>query len=880
MLTRITSISFLTGILIATSASAGQALSPLLPLNLSWKPITASSILNEKLELFDDEPSKKKTIDEFKGALTRLNKTQSPAEQSKDVALIRQSALKLGPRARVVAELTAARITGGIGSSGQRQSNGTGAWRSHLMTACNIAAKLDEGLHEQTAQQALVLWRKIEAKDSSWASPPIDIKAQKQFKFFKAVIERQAIYDWAKGSTDAALRKYRSVAKSLTGSSDGGVLDLRIIELEHDLYNKTKQLRRWQRVLTEFTAKYQDSQALGSGQDAQVQRIMTRILQLHRQLVDSLAKEALTAKATETNINTALKAIDTYVASPISSEEKERVRALSGGINFHAKRHKAASSIFASLASESQGPKSINFWRKAIRSQTQLADWPPQPPWTDIPKGNAEARKTLAEMYQKVEVDSAAGWDSAAHVGLLFIATGQSDEAMTYWMKKLSKHPSGPNASRAAGWIVESKIKGKQWNELETIGRLLVKGRLIASSKSKTYRPAEVLGLSLIEGGLESLNTSDFKGAITKLQEFNKGWRQDARHDECQYNLALAYHGDHQYRQAVTTMEDFTKLHRRSKFRRDGLKKGGEWTLGLAWDDHVMYFLEAHTREFSSDPDSVNSLNTLADLYLGREIYDSAMRVMETLLGRKDLDGDGRADVARRLMETAARNASNDRALQMSRRIQASFKDNETISAVALSIRARIQAERGRLGELMSIDKAASALDQSQPVIAEAISEIKFLIGESMSRDQFKEEFFSLGARDPKAELEKHYGSYNKIDQIYKSACLSVRTGWCGPALHKTARLGEQFVKAFEQLSIAKTLEPQIIKDFYNRKKAILETVENQAMESDEKSIEQAKSGATNPDWTSAIMWQNGGDWSRERFTSENADHFIQWRTR
>ena len=153
-------------------------------------------------------------------------------------------------------------------------------------------------------------------------------------------------------------------------------------------------------------------------------------------------------------------------------------------------------------------------------------------------------------------------------------------------------------------------------------------------------------------------------------------------------------------------------------------------------------------------------------------------------------------------------------------------------------------------------------------------------MGESMSRDQFKDEFFSLGARDPKAELEKHYGTYNKIDQIYKSACLSVRTGWCGPALHKTARLGERFVKAFEQLSIAKTLEPQIIKDFYNRKKAILETVENQAMESDEKSIEQAKSGATNPDWTSAIMWQNGGDWSRERFTSENADHFIQWRTR
>lgn len=880
MLTRITSISCLTGILIATSASAGQTMSPLLPLNLSWKPITTSSILNEKLELFDDDANQKKTIDEFKGALTRLNKNQSPADQSKDVAIIRQTALKLGPRARVVAELTAARVTGGLSSAGQRQSNGTNAWRSHLITACNIAAKIDDGLHEQTAQQALVLWRKIEVKDSSWASPPIDIKAQKQFKFFKGVVERQAIYEWSRGSTDAALRKYRSVAKSLTGSSDGGALDLRIIELEHQLYDKTKQLRRWQRVLTEFTAKYQDSQALGPGQDAQVQRIMTRILQLHRQLVDSLAKDALTAKATEADVNTAVKAIDTYVAAPISNEEKERVRSLSGEIHFHAKRHKAASSIFASLANESQGAKSINFWRKAIRSQTQLADWPAQPPWADIPKGNAEARRTLSDMYQKVDMDTAAAWDSAAHVGLLLIATGQSDEAITYWMKKLSKHPSGANASRAAGWIVDSKIKGKNWNELESLGRLLVKGRLVATTKAKTYRPAEVLGIALLEGGLESLSTSDFKGAITKLQEFNKGWRQDARHDECQYHLALAYHGDHQYRQAVLTMEEFTKIHPRSKFRRDGLKKGGDWTLGLAWDDHVMYFLETHAREFSSDSDSMNSLNTLTDLYLGREIYDSAMRVMETLLRRKELDADGRADVARRLMDTAARTASADRALQISRRIQASFKDNETISATAFSIRARILADRGRLGELASIDKAAATLDPSQPSIAEAISEIKFLMGETMSRDQFKEEFFSLSARDPKAELEKHYGTYSKIDQVYKSACLSVKTGWCGPALHKTARLGERFVKAFEQLAIAKTLDPQVIKEFYNRKKAILETVENQVMESDEKSIEQAKSGATNPDWTSAIMWQNGGDWSRERFTSENADHFIQWRTR
>jgi hypothetical protein len=327
-------------------------------------------------------------------------------------------------------------------------------------------------------------------------------------------------------------------------------------------------------------------------------------------------------------------------------------------------------------------------------------------------------------------------------------------------------------------------------------------------------------------------------------------------------------------------MEDFTKQHRRSKFRKDGLKKGGEWTMGLAWDDHVMYFLETHAKEFPEDPNATDSLNTLSDLYLGRGIYDSAMRVMNSLLQRKDLDAERKADVAGRLLDTAERFASSDTALRTALRLQAMFKSHELINGTATSVRARVAAEKGNLRELELLDKASTSFDQSQAPLAEITSEIKFLRAETMARNQFKEEFFSLGTQDPAAELEKGYALYNKIDQTYKSACLGVRTSWCGPALHRTARVGEQFLKTFDQLAIAKTLDPKVVKGFYARKKSLLESVENQTMEADEKSLEQAKSGATNPDWTTTIMWQNGGDWSREKYTSENADHYIQWRTR
>ena len=127
----------------------------------------------------------------------------------------------------------------------------------------------------------------------------------------------------------------------------------------------------------------------------------------------------------------------------IPENEKERVRASSGEIHFNAKHHKAAAGVFAALASESQGTKAQNYWRKAIRSQRELAGWPVDPPWSETPRGKSEARVVLLDMYRKIDSDTVAAWDVASHTGLLLVATGQADEAFQYWTSKITKHPSG-----------------------------------------------------------------------------------------------------------------------------------------------------------------------------------------------------------------------------------------------------------------------------------------------------------------------------------------------------------------------------------------------------------------------------------------------------
>jgi hypothetical protein len=426
----------------------------------------------------------------------------------------------------------------------------------------------------------------------------------------------------------------------------------------------------------------------------------------------------------------------------------------------------------------------------------------------------------------------------------------------------------------------QTYIKSKNWDALESLGRIMTKANLTAIHLKTAYRPKELLGIALLENGLNALEANDYKKAIAKLDEYVKGWRGDRRHDEGFYSLAVAYHGDRQFRNAVTTMVAFTKMHTKSKYRHDALIQGGAWTLALTWEDHVMYFLETHALEFPKDRQSISSLQILADLYMGREIYDSAIRVMSILVGRNDLDNGIRHDVARRLLDTAARHGSTATALRTADKLLSNFKNDTLITATALSVKARAFADQRNLQGLNLVDKQIRGLDQSLPGVSELVSEIRFLLADTSALNKFKEPVSSLAARDPKGQLEKGYAEFTELDQLYRSACLPVRTGWCGPAMHRSARLGEEFLKAYDDLDIAKTLDPEDVTSFRNRKKTIIEAVDNLVLESDEKSLEQAKAGATNPDWTTAIMWQNGNDWSHPKFTSDTSGHFIQWHAR
>ncbi len=170
-----------------------------------------------------------------------------------------------------------------------------------------------------------------------------------------------------------------------------------------------------------------------------------------------------------------------------------------------------------------------------------------------------------------------------------------------------------------------------------------------------------------------------------------------------------------------------------------------------------------------------------------------------------------------------------------------------------------------------------ASLNQSDRAVIEAQSEVRYLMGEALAKGAFEGEIFSLASKNPLGDLNKAYSKYEQIRLTYDSACSNASASWCGPALYKSGRVGDQFVKNMEPLDISRTLDQAEVNAFLARKKQIFETVQGRVLAADERAVQQAKAGATNPEWTGPIMWQSESDWQPARVSGETGNGYIQW---
>ncbi|MCX6123429.1 MAG: outer membrane protein assembly factor BamD, partial [Proteobacteria bacterium] len=421
---------------------------------------------------------------------------------------------------------------------------------------------------------------------------------------------------------------------------------MRILEIHKSHYATNLSPESFQQALIGTSEKYRDENALGPTNKPLTKRILAVVQQMHKSLIMSLIKHAKLKEATSGNRKQTLVALDKYLDSA-SEAEKEPLRAAKGEIQFLDGNHIASAATFAALA-ELKGAQAPIYWRLAIRSQQILASWPSEPPWegTGVGSGaNTSApRETLRSMYASIAKPD--DWSSAGQIGLIDLKLNRQAEAFKLFTETLQRNSKGPHAEHAAGLMAFTFLKGKSWQELEDLARVMVKNGLVGAHLKVSYVGNKILGTALLEGGLEKYTGADYKASVTKLDEFVRGWKDHSRHDQAFYQLALAHYSSKSYRLALETMINFTRSYPKTKYRRDALVTGGAWSLSLAWEDHVIYFYESHVREFGLEAQAVTSLETLVNLYMGREFYDAASRVMEIQLSHPLIASETKEDIA------------------------------------------------------------------------------------------------------------------------------------------------------------------------------------------------------------------------------------------
>ncbi len=595
--------------------------------------------------------------------------------------------------AKIMADLEKARQAAGLAANGSRSGKANGDYKTFLFSATAKSGTLTPAKQVDVFTQAVAIWRKVEKADE-WSNPPVSSKVFAEYRGMRAITERQAITAYKKGDTASALKKYTSLAQAFSGSPEGAGIDLRILQIQQRQFAKTGNYRDYEKSLIASGDKYHDDQVLGSPNTARAKQTAISIATMHRQLVDRLIATGMNKKTAAPARKSTIAVIDNYLLTNIAEGEKERVRNAKGELQFILPDHIGAAASFSSLATETKGGKSKDYWRKAIRSQLILSSWTPTAPWDGFSAGKDQARETLKGMYGQITSDG--DWASISQIGLLNLSLNQEAEAFKLWTSTISKSSKSSDAQHAAGYMISTYTKGKRWQEAEDLSRIMIKLNLVGIHRKETYKGRDILGNALIDGGLQKYAAQDFKTAVTKLNEFVQGWKDHKRHNEGFYFLAMAHNGAGNYRIAVETMVNFTKSYPTGKYRRESLVNGGNWALAMAWEEHVMYFLELHVREFSKDPQVLASLDSLANLYMGREHVDAATRIMQIQLAHPAIDAITKADIARRLLDLYERQGNRENSLSIAKMMLKNFKDHSDIAASALSLTARMSANSGK----------------------------------------------------------------------------------------------------------------------------------------------------------------------------------------
>jgi TolA-binding protein len=813
-------------------------------------------------------------------ALLRISKQLSKGLQARVEFMV---AAARASRNNAEAKQDIARVSNRLGSAGIVAGNlllaraeaarNHDSYRIHLNRATAATKSLARRDREKVLAYAVNIWRREEGSRAEWNKAPLNLKINRDTEMAKAVAERSALQASTRGNLAPALRYYRGMIDSSKGSPRLTQVTDRILDLEAAQYASNKNVKPYQKALISYQQMYETDGIIGQNQEfakAAAEKIRLR----HRNLVAQLIARGKKPSSDRRMKADAIVVASVYLDGQAVESEKVPLKTDIGRLYALNDQHAEAVRVFMELKAVSQPAQAQQYLLLAMQSQRVLAKWSARAPWSGVNKEAAPSRQVLAQMYEE-RLQATGSWDDLAHLGLLYINLNQATKAYGIWTAALQKNTQGPHAQLAAGMMLETYKKARQWQNLENLARLAIKAQLVPVYQNQRLDAVALLGDALFEGGKEHFAATRWEQATQKLVEFIKTYRSDFRRPEGMFILGKAYHNDEKHPQSVETLFALVNEYPASPYDHDALLLGGSWSIPMAWEEQTIFFYQRFIDRYARDAKAPQIRMTLVDLYMGRELYGNAVRVHIAHVADSQVSRQEQIKSALAVMHIEERYGEARHAYWGVNKARELSSNNPAVLAEVLAFEARQAAAKNDYTKLRQLEAQLSGLGIQNRDAAEGLAMSRFVLADKEA-EETRQEIFNLEQTDPYKTLQSQYAVFLKTKASYEKVCAAGTSSYCGLAMLRLSETTRNSLSAIENLSIPQTLEASIVQKFEQQKLGIINVISQTAAQADVVALGISEKGDTLPVWSQEIV-VNSSEGNLDRSHGAIGNGYVQW---
>lgn len=721
-------------------------------------------------------------------------------------------------------------------------------YRKHLQIVSRLCQNLTSVERSDILKMAVTIWQSAKDFDGNWINIPFQKECFNGATAMKAIQERIARQHWNKGQYRVARYFYEKLAKDTKDSLNKAKFEERIIAAQHMDYLKTGSSDKYQKLLIAYEKKNR-----GSPYGLRIQKHHYDMI--IREMSFLSQRHGAEAHKVEQTVNRYFK---TQVDNHRSHDIKKRL----ASIYVQKKAYAKAEKIYGELVRSIENPAdSLDFLKRQIVVQANLANWNMMNPWASVRIKTSENREHLLRLfYNLMQQAKTLSWDVSKHVGLLEIDLNRPDKAFFVWENALKAFPKDKEAPRALGLMISSLKRTKKWDKIESLSYLASDLGVSPVHKGKKISLHEVLELALREGSKNGIAQKRFEYARKKLVVLESSFSTSPRLQEYLFLLSECYKGLNLHEERLSSLNSILSLSSTSPFYKKALLEAAAIHIGMANPNKALKMFLSYLQNYKGKDSNNEILMRMSEIYSGlskpKEAYQTLMAI------RLDRLSVGlRNSVKRKIFKMQQKIGDRSKILHVAAE---HVKHQETTNAMksrSFAVLAQYAFSKNDTVSLKALESQISKLDRSDKSVNDIHSYVLYLQAKLKS-ESIINSFKKVITERFDQSLAFLESSYAEVGKSFVEVCKSSTVAYCVPSMQDLLAFNKKIASYVQDIAVDSQMTEEKKKLFKQHKERIIESLSGEYKALRNQSIAYLKKGNTLPNATRKLLWQNNNDWN------------------